>query len=157
MASRVFGLIEVSGLADAFPVNPVNFKQLSVQETLTIPKVKPDVEQIVSVTAEVKIKCKNVINTPEGTSIEGQILTGKKLVVEGVISQKVEYVAAEPTQPVHAVHFDIPFSSYIVLPSTFQPCTPVEVTGYIEDIFVQLLNKRTIFKNVAILLDAGGL
>jgi hypothetical protein len=154
MASRVFGLIEVSGLADELPVNPVNFKQLSVQETLYIPAAKPDVEQIVSVSAEVVIKCTNVITTPVGTSEEGQILTGKKLIIEGIISQKVEYVADEPTQSVHAAHFNMPFSAFIVLPATFQKGTPVEVKGYIEDIFIELLDKRTIFKNVTILLDA---
>lgn len=154
MASKVFGLIEVSGLADTLPDNPVNFKQLSIQETLSIPTAKPDVEQIVSVVAEINIKNTSVINTPTGTSTEGQKLTGKKLIVEGVISQKVEYVADEPTQSVHAAHFSVPFSTFIVLPETFELGTMVEVIGYIEDIFVQLLDKRTIFKNVTILLDA---
>lgn len=154
MATRVYGLIEVSGLADLPPVNPVNFKQLSVQETLTIPEAKPDIEQIVSVFAEVDIKHTYVITTPVGTSAEGQILTGFKLVVEGVICQKVEYVADEPTQSVHAAHFCMPFSTYIVLPATFVPGTPIEVTGYIEDIFVQQLDCRKIFKNVTLLLVA---
>lgn len=154
MASRVYDLIEVSGLADELPINPVNFKQFSVQETLSIPEVKPDVEQIVSVIAKVVIKSTNVIDTPVGTSREGQILTGKKLVVEGVIVQKVEYVADIPTQKVHAAHFNMPFSTFIVLPSSFELGTPIEVTGYIEDIYIQLLDKRKIFKNVTILLDA---
>lgn len=159
MASTVKGLIEFSGLADQFPINPVNFKQLSVQETLTIPDAKPDVEQIVSVSAGVIITSTSVIKTP-GTlatpaiSFEGQILTGYKLIVEGAVSQKIEYVADEPTQSVHAAHFDVPFSSFIVLPGDFVIGTPVTVTGYIEDIFAELLDKRTIFKNVTILLDA---
>ena len=154
MASKVFGLMEVSGLADTLPTCPVNFKQLSVQEVLTIPEAKPDVEQIVCVAAEVIIKSTSVIKTPAGISAEGQKLTGKKLIVEGVISQKVEYVADEPTQSVHAAHFNMPFSAFIVLPAKFVTGTPLIVTGYIEDIFVELLSKRTIFKNVTILLDA---
>lgn len=154
MASRVYDLIEVSGISDELPVNPIHFKQLSVQEVMSIPTVKPDVEQIVCVFAEIIIKYSNVIRTPRGTSVEGQKLTGYKLVVEGVIAQKVEYVADEPTQSVHAAHFNMPFSTFIVLPATFVPGTPVEITGYIEDIFVKLLNKREIFKNVTILLDA---
>lgn len=154
MASKVFGLMQVSGLADVLPVNPVNFKQMSVMETLTIPEAKPDVEQIVTVSAQVIIKSTNVITTPVGTSAEGQILTGTKLIVEGAICQEVEYVADEPTQSVHAAHFTMPFSAFIVMPAGFVAGTPVEVTGYIEDIFVQLLNKRKIFKNITILLDA---
>lgn len=154
MASQVIGLVEISGLADNLPLNPLHFKQLSVQETLTIPAEKPDAEQIVTVSAEVVITGTTVIRTPVGTSQEGQILTGYKLVVEGKVCQQIEYVADEPTQSVHAAHFVIPFSTYIVLPADFVPGTPVTVTGYIEDIFVELLCKRTIFKNVTILLDA---
>jgi len=154
MSSRVFGLIEVSGLADELLFNPVNFKQLCIQGTLTIPAAKPEVEQIVCVAAEVLIKRTRVINTPVGTSIEGQKLTGKKLVVEGVISQKIEYVADEPMQSLHAANFNMPFSGFIVLPAAFHAGTPVQVTGYIEDLFVELLNKHTIFRNVNILLNA---
>lgn len=154
MASVVKGLIEFAGLADQFPVNPINFKQFSVQESLIIPDVKPDVEQIVSVFAEVCITNTRVIQTPVATSFEGQILTGFKLIVEGALEQKVEYVADEPTQSVHAAHFRVPFSTFIVLPIDYVIGTPITVTGYIEDIFVELLDKRSIFKNVTILLDA---
>lgn len=153
MANRAYGFIEVSGLADTLPVNPINFKQFSVQETLTIPPFEPDMEQILCFTAKVIIKCTRVINTPVGTSVEGQILTGKKLIVEGAILQKVEYIAAESTQPVHAAHFNIPLSTFIVLPAEYSDA-PIKVTGYIEDIVVQILDKRNIFKNVTILLDA---
>lgn len=153
MANKVYGFLEVSGLADIFPVNPVNFKQLCIQETSTIPSVKPDIEQIVCFTADVAIKGTRVIDTPVGTSVEGQILTGKKLVVDGLILQKVEYISEEPAQSVHAAHFNIPFSTFIVLPAQYS-VTPAKVTGYIEDIFVQSLDKRNILINVTILLDA---
>lgn len=154
MGKKVCGLIEISGISDIKPINPTMFKQLSVQENLEIPSAKPDIEQIVSVNVGIKIKNTYVINTPVGFSREGQNLTGHKLVVEGLLIQKVEYVADEPTQSVHAAHFEVPFSTYIVLPLGFVPGTKLDVTGYIEDIYVQLLCKRTIFKNVTILLDA---
>lgn len=154
MASKIFGLIEVSGIADVFPINPPFFKQLSVQETIVIPAVKPDVEQIVSVHAEVVIGETRIIVTPAGQSFEGQVLTNRKLLIEGCIAQKVEYVADEPTQSVHAAHFNAPFSAFIVLPPNIPLDTPVEVTGYIEDIFIQQIDKRSAFKNVTLLLTA---
>ena len=155
MSSMVKNLIEYSGLADSLPENPKAFKQFSVQETLCLPDAKPDIEQIVKVVAQVVITSTKVIRTPVGVSLEGQILTGYKLIVEGEIVQKIEYVADEPTQSVHAAHFTVPFSTFIVLPSTFHIGTPIVVTGYIEDIFADLIDKRCIFKNVTILLDAG--
>jgi hypothetical protein len=154
MASKVCGLIEISGLSDVLPINPVSFKQISVQETLKIPSVKPDAEQIICAFVDIEIKNTSLINSFAGISAEGQKSTGKKLAVEGTILQKIEYVADEPTQSVHTVHFNMPFSIFIVMPLTFTSDTHVEVTSYIEDVFIQLIDKRTILKNVTILLEA---
>ena len=154
MASIVRNLIEYSGLADYLPSDAVAFKQFNVEENLCLPCQKPDIEQIVKVMAEVVIKSTRVIKTPKAISLEGQKLTGWKLIIEGEVKQKIEYVADEPEQSVHAAHFNVPFSTFIVLPEHFKIGTPIDVTGYIEDIFVQQLNKRCMFKNITILLDA---
>lgn len=129
------------------------FKQISVDENLTIPTVKPDAEDILEVIAEVEITYTNVIKTPIVTSYEGQQLTGWKLIVEGKLKQKITYIADEPTQSVHAAEFDVPFSTFLVLPKDFKECQQVKVVGIIEDIFVKLVNKRTIFKNVTLMLQ----
>lgn len=154
MASLIKGLIEYSGIADVFPKGPKSFKQLTVQENLTIPSVKPDVEQILRVIAEVVITDTRVIKTPVSISEEGQVLTGYKLLVEGELIQKIEYVADEPTQSVHAAHFKIPFSTFIILPPDFVENSQVRVVPYIEDVYVQQLDKRHIFKNVLLFLNA---
>lgn len=154
MASIVKNLIEYAGLADLLPMHPTNFKQFTVQENLELPCAKPDIEQIIRVMADVKIISTRVIKTPVATSVEGQILTGFKLIVEGELIQKIEYVADEPTQSVHAAHFSVPFSTFIVLPAHFTQGAMVNVIPYIEDIFVQQIGKRSIFKNVTIFLNA---
>lgn len=154
MASIVRNLIEYSGIADYLPEDSSTFKQINVEESLCIPKQKPDIEQIVKVICDVEIKNTRVIRTPKAISLEGQILTGWKLIIEGELNQKVEYVADVPEQSVHVAHFSVPFSSFIVLPETFKIGVPVIVNAYIEDIFIQQLNKRCMFKNVTILLNA---
>jgi hypothetical protein len=159
MANFVDNLIEYAGIADVLPPLETgdSFKQFNVQENVCLPCAKPDIEQITKVMAEVVIISTRVIKTPSTgniSSMEGQVLTGWKLIVEGEVQQKVEYVADEPTQSVHAAHFKIPFSTFIVLPADFVPGTPLIVTPYIEDIFAKQLNKRCIFKNITILVTA---
>lgn len=154
MANLVSNLIEYAGIADNLPEAPEAFKQFNVQETVCLPAAKPDIEQIVKVMAEVVITSTRVIKTPVATSLEGQILTGYKLVVEGEVMQKIEYVADEPTQSVHAAHFNVPFSTFIVLPSDYVMGTPLVVTGYIEDIYAKQIDKRCIFKNITVLVTA---
>ncbi len=159
MGSYVSQLIEYAGIADEFPYHPTAFKQFNVQETVCLPDVKPDIEQIIKVMAEVVIISTRVIKTP-GTaenpivSLEGQKLTGRKLIVEGEVRQKIEYVADEPSQAVYVAHFNIPFSNYIVLGENYIPGCNLIVTGYIEDIFVKQIDRRYIFKNVTILINA---
>lgn len=147
-------LILSYGVANVFPCGSRAFKQLQIQDILTIPSQKPDVEQVVSVSVNVEITKTYVINTASGRSWEGQIITGRKLVVEGKIHQKLEYVAELPAQPIHAAHFCMPFSTFIVLGKEIECYTEFEVHGYIEDIFVKKIDNRRIFKNILFLLNA---
>lgn len=161
MGNIIKGLINYSGIAikNDFPKYPTSFKQFTVEENLEIPSVKPDIEQIVRVSAKVVITDTKIIMTPVSISYEGQKLTGRKLIVEGELIQKIEYVADEPTQAVHAAHFTVPFSTYIVLDvgtcaGQYSDGDIVKVVPYIEDIYVQQIDKRTLFKNVVLFLHA---
>ncbi|MEG1132480.1 MAG: DUF3794 domain-containing protein [Romboutsia sp.] len=51
---------------------------------------------------------------------EGTCLTGRKLVVEGNLLQKIVYTADVPVQSVHSAHYEIPFSAFVI------PYTKVE-------------------------------
>ncbi|MCX7951755.1 MAG: DUF3794 domain-containing protein [Clostridiales bacterium] len=131
-----------------------NFKQLSVNEILSIPKQKPNAEDILNTIVDVNINSTQVIKTTKGTSVEGQILTGYKLIVEGSLHQKIEYISNEPSQTVHTAEFEVPFSSFIILPPNYIEHSPTNVVAYIEDIYVKLLDRRTIFKNITLRLEA---
>jgi hypothetical protein len=157
MANITRKLIEYQGIASPLPslASPLApFKQLNVQEILNIPKAKPDIEQVVTVNAELFITKTKVIKTPAAVALDGQNLTGWKLIVEGNIKQVVQYVADEPLQSVHAAHFTVPFSTFVILPHDYIEGTPVDVKGYIEDIYAEMTNCRRIFKNITILLVA---
>jgi hypothetical protein len=145
--------VEIEGInTQCIPSNVDAFKQFNVEETVCIPDRKPDIEQVLKVIAKVNITSTRIIRTPIGTSLEGQILTGWKVIVEGEVEQKVQYVAELPDQPSHVADFIIPFSTFVVLPQDFVVGTPTTVTPFIEDVFVEQLDKRCIFKNITILL-----
>lgn len=140
---------------------PAIFTEVAIPEIVKIPNVKPDMEQLLSVMVDAKIVSLRIIDTPVGTSHEGQKLTGKKLSIELLLKQKVKYIADEPTQSVHAAHFEHTVSSiWVVVPKEIN-CKSIEtllmqgkliVTPYIEDIYGEQLDKRTIFKNITVLI-----
>jgi hypothetical protein len=154
MVDLLESLTLVYGIADQFPDSAKAFRQLQLQDVMEIPCCKPDVEQLISIGVTVEIKKAHIINTPCGQSCEGQILTGRKLIIEGELHQKLEYVADQENQPIHAAHFCIRFSSFIVLGKEIECFSDFNVTGYVEDVYVKQLDKRRVFKNVLLLLNA---
>jgi hypothetical protein len=157
--------INIIGIADPseFPIittsNP-NTEHI-VEETLTIPEAKPDVEQINTILIEAKLYSSRVIVTP----------TGLKVIIDGQLDQKIIYTAAEPTQPVHAAHFIEQFCSFIEIPVTVP--AGISVQDYlqtlgltldtvltaptkvlIEDVTASLLDPRTIEKCTVLFLWA---
>lgn len=152
------GTPEIKGLCTPTDVNlgtEQRWTEIFIPEILNVPCYKPPVEQILSVTSKVEIFCQKVIKTPtRSTNNEGLILTGKKLVIEGMLRQKVVYVAKNESQSVHAVHFDVPISTFIVLAGSDQLTDKFRVFPCIEDIFVCILNDKQIFKNTTLFLKA---
>ena len=160
-------IIDINGLCDPttfdFTVNPY-WTQISIPETLEIPMQKPDIEQINSVNVSAEIIRQKVIITPTstGANVEGKIVTGRKLIIEGNICQVVSYTARVPDQKVHTAHFAVPFSAYIVIPiEILINGVPVptldlnfQVNACIEDVFIKSFSDRQIFKNITLLLQA---
>lgn len=176
------GLIDIIGLCNSGNVTDViknypYWQQMYISETLVIPSEKPDIEVINSVDISVNIIRKQVIKTPRSYSndtpplpqpnLEGKLLSGRKLIIEGQLCQKIDYTADLLEQPLHSAHFYVPFSSYIVIPKeiTFTnsdgTTTTIDsinvnfnVNSCVEDVSVCIVDERTILKQVTLLLYA---
>lgn len=138
--------------------------QIIVPEVLPLPDCYPDIEDLERIYIDIKIDSVRVIDTPSKITngvlvpnAEGTTLTGRKLLVEGVICQTIVYTANVCLQSLHSVNFKFPFCTYIVIPNDE---TPIELTKYcvkscIEDVYARPLNNRLIFKSVALFLKAS--
>lgn len=162
MNKIVKNLVEGIGIATTFPSDPKYFTQVAIPETLCIPMPKPDMEQLLSVAVDPVIESVKLVDTPVAISNEGQNLSGCKLVIELRLREKVKYVADEPTQTVHAAHFENVLKSiFIVVPCEVEGVAmkkllekkKVVVTPYVEDIFAEMIDKRTIFKNITVFVN----
>lgn len=154
--------VRTLGVSRELPEKPLYFTEISIPEIVKIPVQKPDMEQLIAVTVEPEILSMRVINTECAKSYEGQLLSGKKLVMELKLKQKIIYVADEVTQPEHAAHYEEVLRSVFVIVPKYVNNIPIErllkakkviVTPYIEDIYAEQKDKRTIFKNITLLID----
>lgn len=161
--------IDIVGLCD---LDSINFSmypywtQISIPENLLIPELKPDLEQINSVSVGVEIFRSKVIVTPTsiGENYEGKKLTGRKLIVEGALCETISYTALVEDQSIHTAHFMVPFSAFIVIPALIyipgvaDLVDPLnlnfQVNACVEDVFIKDFCERQIFKNVTLLLQA---
>lgn len=154
MSSIVRDLVEYNGISNCVKSTLKNFRQINFESTFCVPNQKPDIEQIVKVYGETSIEKYEIIETPVGTSLEGQQLTGYKLLVCGDIKYKIQYVAAEPTQAVHTFHKCVPFCGYVVLPKKFNKGLYINPSALIEDIATDQIDERCVYSNITILLVA---
>lgn len=154
--------VKTVGVANELPQSPKYFTEISIPETVTIPTQKPDVEQLVEVIVEAEIMSMRLVDTPCLKSFEGQLLSGKKLILEVKLKQKIVYVADEASQSVHAAHYEEVMKSVFVIVPQYVDNKPmdlllkagkVRVTPYIEDIYAEQKDKRTVFKNITLLID----
>lgn len=148
------GLYESESSSATITIGINTFKQISIEEELIIPTIKPDIEEIGEVTAEIEIVNCHIIKTPVLISNEGQNLTGYKLIIHGNITEVVEYTALDPEQSVHSAHYTIPFTAFIVLPINY--CIgKIDIDSVIEDVYFKELDARTLFTNITVLLKAN--
>ncbi|MCC0720322.1 hypothetical protein [Clostridioides sp. ZZV14-6105] len=138
--------------------------------------------------SRIPIDCENTSAFTILQNAEGTCLNGRKLIVNGLLKQKIVYTALVDEQSVHSAHYEVPFLAYIIPYAKFEcltyeegivispPGKPiVTINGYrynpkldievdlceefivdscIEDIYVNDLDKRTIFKNITLFLKA---
>ena len=100
-------------------------------EIVDIPIVKQDIEGIVELNSQIEIISQRVIKTPvvngyagsNGVYIQGENipnsectnLTGRKLIIEGLLKQKIIYTAAVDEQSIHSASLVIPVSTFIII------------------------------------------
>ena len=144
-------LIEYDGIDTCNYEDITTFKQFNSDYKFILPVEKPDIEQLLKVKAETTIEHYEVVKTPVGISLEGQRVTGYKLLVSGDINVKYEYIASDPTQSIYSVAKRFPFCDYIVLPEDFNMSTMIFPSVSLEDIYSEQLDNRSVYNNLTII------
>ncbi|MPQ44249.1 DUF3794 domain-containing protein [Clostridium tarantellae] len=143
--------------AENGPFNNSAWIESSVGDVLILDCNKPNIEKIEKVFVTVNITTTKIIQTPISSTLnsEGIILTGKKLLIDGFICSKIVYTSLTKEQSVYSSDFTIPFCTYIVLEkntNTFNDKYCIKIC--IEDVFLSIIDCKTIFQNVTLFLLA---
>lgn len=153
------------------PSDADKWTEFSIPQIFDIPTQNPDIEGIVEISSAIEIISQRVVktpivigyNAPDSTYIPGEDisnaestnLTGRKLIVEGILRQKIIYTAEVDEQSIHSANFDVPFSAFIIIDKDTPLSQKFRITPYIEDIFVSKLSQNSVFENTTIFIKAS--
>lgn len=138
--SNIYGeLIEYSGISEYIPKDIICCKEFNVDSRIELCE-KYKINEIVKVSVFPRIKSSRVIITPEGKSLEGQVLTGKKYIIEGEINIRVDYIAEGESNTIYCLHYMENFTSSMILHKDMINKILLIPSIFIEGINVQLLS-----------------
>ncbi|MFI3115609.1 MAG: hypothetical protein R3Y12_05665 [Clostridia bacterium] len=156
MAKFTRNLIEYSGKFNEYYCKKTNntFKQSTIDVNFCIDDCKAPIKDILKMSVDTKISSFKVVKTSVGTSVEGQIITGNKLMVIGEFTLKATYIADTLDNRVESYTVIIPFCDYIVLPNDFECLTIAKPEIYVEDMYIKKSGDKCIFGNITYLAQA---
>ena len=134
-----------------------SWSQIIIPENFVLPDNSPDVKFITKVYLDIQINSTKVIKTPSSdkANVEGGKLTGKSLLVSGEINQIIIYISDTICNSNHSVKFKVSFNTCIAIDASSnldnsQYC----IYPHIEDVSIQVLDKRHLSENINLFLFA---
>lgn len=128
------------------------FKYKIISEKIYKDRSKPGIGEANNVVANLDIIEYHLVKTIKGKSNEGQILTGYKIVIQGIAKVIVEYTAIECNKAVYTLNSSIPFSTFIVLPDNFIESSKINIDHTIENINFENNDTESVYVNIYLLL-----
>lgn len=131
------------------------------EELIRLNKSLPNCKEIISFVIEPEIINERIVDTIKGVSIEGNNLTGKKLVVQIRLKQKVLYLA-DKSEDIYTLENEYYENGYVILPFEIEGSDPQRLLNFdylttkvklLEPNF-KILNSREIYKNISIYLES---
>lgn len=104
--------------------------------------------------AIIKVNCAKIINTMTGCSLEGQRLSGKKLIIIGKVC--INFFISdfnENCKYCYPKEVEIPFSTFIIIPKDTCEDEDIHLEYLIEDISIASVTREKLLLSVTFLLE----
>lgn len=143
-----------SGITDYIPEDIESFTQMNINKILNLEDYLPDIDEILKVSVFSTVKDSKIVKTAIGTSLEGQHLTGYKLLTEGEFSVQVNYSSDDESNGIY-IHTDILyFSNATTLNAEINQDFRTISNVYIEDIYADKISSREVLLNISFIFTA---
>ncbi|MGL4774407.1 MAG: SPOCS domain-containing protein [Clostridium sp.] len=137
-------LIEYGGISEYIPKNISSSRDVDVESIITLCKDNYKIKEVIKVTGKPKIKSQRVIKTPKGVSLEGQVLSGKKFIIEGEVKLRIDYLCEGEENKIYCLHYSENFSAGVVLHKDIISSNNFIPSLFMENIHCDLLSNEEI-------------
>ncbi|MGL5416321.1 MAG: hypothetical protein ACRDAU_11725 [Clostridium sp.] len=134
--------------------NIASFKSIILEGEMILNEFNQPIKEINKLNCEIEILNNYLIETTKGKSIDNQIETGKKIIINGKIKNDIEYTILGDKGEVHFVNNVERFSSYIVVPGYITTKYKIIINGRIEEAYYKILTNKKVRTIVSIILIA---
>ena len=128
------------------------FKSVNVNGEIELSSDDPNVLEVSNLIINPSILNYYPIQTIKNRSYDNQILTGKKMIIEGVIEEKIEYVVDGEFSALYFIEKSTPFSTFIVMPED-NDYDNIIFECKVEDVHFKETNSRRIFRDINFVIE----
>lgn len=168
---KILGVYPQSEI-EAVLVNNSNnmFTSFVISQTLEVPADSPKIKEIVSVFSCIDIISQSVIKTPtvtgyykNGVDILGKEisnsectnLTGKKLIIELIVTDRISYIADGGNNSVSVLDFKYPYSTYMIIDKDIPVLECLKLDSYIINSCCLKLSQDAIYKSSVVFINVN--
>ena len=148
----VRNLVEYYGITDYLPDENVNFTQINIEDEVSPTINNIFLKEVCKVYCRANINKVKILNTLQGQSLEGVNLTGKKALVAGEASYKIEFIANNEINSIHTINHSVPFATSVVIPNYIMEEHLINPEVFIEDVNVSQLDNNLIYLSSLLLI-----
>lgn len=135
--------ISYSGLNESIPENINVFNHKTINKIIKLNDLFLDIDEILSLNIGYNLDHNKIVKTGKGISIEGEELTGIKLISEGNFIIRIDY-CGKNDGCIYTFRESIDFNNAINIPYEWGYNKKINQHIYIEDVSCEKINEREV-------------
>lgn len=140
--------VRYTGISTYIPYDISSITQSNISKVFKLDEQYCEVDEVLKVCVDSNIINSRLVKTAQGTSLEGQYLTGWKYISEGVFNIRIDYCGNNPESSIYTYKNQIPFNCSISLAEDTNYNWKIVESIFIEDIFSQVIDSREILISI---------
>ncbi|MGL4912106.1 MAG: SPOCS domain-containing protein [Romboutsia sp.] len=130
------------------------FKEFSMETEYELKEYEPNIKDIVSVSTNASIDQYYEISTMKNVSVENEESTGKKVIIKGVVTDRVEYLTDNENSSLYMLERSQPFSLFINLPNDYDG-EEIYFNPKCDNVFYKSLGSKSLFISSLISIEGS--